>query len=98
MLILTQDGQRVVKFKDITDLYVSCDDPIIYCSTYNDKENEYGIILGFYKDKERCKEVLKMILNKYESLKQYKSELKYYTNRLCTSLTYVSSIFNMPEE
>lgn len=74
MLILTQDKQRVVKFKDITDLYVSYDDdPIIYCNTSefecNEDYHEYGIVLGFYKDKECCKEVLKEILEYYNILK-----------------------------
>ena len=57
MLILTQDGLQVIKFKDITDLYVSYihGDNTIYCDTNNDSE----LKLGEYKTKERCKDVLK---------------------------------------
>lgn len=44
MLILTQNGQMVVKFKDITDLYVSYipGDNTIYCDTNNNSELKLG--------------------------------------------------------
>lgn len=71
MLILSQDRQRVVNFKDITELYVSYidDDSTIYCDTNNDNE----ITLGFYKDKERCKEILEEILDFYVDIQQVHS-------------------------
>lgn len=67
MLILTQDGQRVVNFKDITDLYVSYihTENIIYCSTTTNSE----LKLGEYKTKDRCKEVLREIIQYYDMLK-----------------------------
>lgn len=96
MLILSQDGQRVVNFKDITDLYVSYipGDNTIYCNTNNDSE----LKLGEYKTKNRCKEVLKEILDRYDSLKRCKFELKFYENLNFKSINYVSYVFNMPEE
>ena len=90
MLILNQEKQRVVKFKDITELYVSCldDDTTIYCATNNDDE----IALGFYKDKERCKEVLKEIVIYYNTLKHKEVDALWgYQN----SMSYV---YEMPEE
>lgn len=77
MLILTQNGNRVVKFKDITDLYINSidDDPTIYCNTkYN--EDEYDIPLGTYKTKERCKEILLEILKEYSCIEQFKIECR----------------------
>ncbi|MBO8462171.1 MAG: hypothetical protein IAA85_05615 [Firmicutes bacterium] len=77
MLILTQNGNRVVKFKDITDLYINSidDDPTIYCNTkYN--EDEYDIPLGIYETKERCKEVLLEILREYSCIEQFKIECR----------------------
>ena len=76
MLILTQNGNRVVKFKDITDLYISYidDDNTIYCNTkYN--EDDY-IPLGIYETKERCKEVLLEILREYSCIEQFKIECR----------------------
>ena len=76
MLILTQNGNRVVKFKDIIDLYISFidDDNTIYCNTkYN--EDDY-IPLGTYKTKERCKEVLLEILREYSCIEQFKIECR----------------------
>lgn len=92
MLILTQDGCRVVKFKDIINLAVSYDDDTtIYCDTNNDDE----IPLGFYKDKERCKEVLKEIIDHYDTLE--KSKL-YAKNGYTLSIAESSFIYEMPEE
>ena len=92
MLILTQDGCRVVKFKDIINLAVSYDDDTtIYCDTNNDDE----IPLGFYKDKERCKEVLKEIIDHYDTLE--KSKL-YTKNGYTLSIAESSFIYEMPEE
>ena len=98
MLILTQDGRRVVKFKDITDLYISYidDDPTIYCNTkYN--EDEYDIPLGTYKTKERCKEVLLEILRAYSYVEQFKIE---HISKLSGSSSSNSNLFiyYMPEE
>ena len=76
MLILTQNGNRVVKFKDIIDLYISFidDDNTIYCNTkYN--EDDY-IPLGIYETKERCKEVLLEILREYSCIEQFKIECR----------------------
>ena len=89
MLILTQDGQRVIKFKDITDLYISVldDDSTIYCATNNDDDLE----LGTYKNKERCKEILKEITHHYSMLKKEVSVIYGHMN----SLSYV---YEMPEE
>ena len=77
MLILTQDGRRVVKFKDITDLYISYidDDNIIYCNTKHNVD-EYDIPLGIYETKERCKEVLLEILREYSCIEQFKIECR----------------------
>lgn len=92
MLILTQDGCRVVKFKDIINLAVSYDDDTtIYCDTNNGTE----ISLGFYKDKERCKEVLKEIIDHYDTLE--KSKL-YAKNGYTLSIAESSFIYEMPEE
>lgn len=92
MLILTQDGCRVVKFKDIINLAVSYDDDTtIYCDTNNDDE----IPLGFYKDRERCKEVLKEIIDHYDTLE--KSKL-YAKNGYTLSIAESSFIYEMPEE
>ena len=91
MLILTQDGCRVVKFKDIINLAVSYDDDTtIYCDTNNGTE----ISLGFYKDKERCKEVLKEIISHYNRLEKY----KLYARSGDTDGIIVSFIYEMPEE
>ena len=89
MLILSQDRQRVVNFKDITELYVSYidDDSTIYCDTNNDNE----ITLGFYKDKERCKGVLEEILEYYNILKHKEIDALWgYTNS-------ASYFYKMPE-
>lgn len=94
MLILTQNGNRVVKFKDIIDLYINSinDDPTIYCNTkYN--EDEYDIPLGIYETKERCKEVLFEILREYSQIKQFKIE---HISNPAYSLK--SFIYYMPEE
>ena len=92
MLILTQDKQRVLKFKDITELYVSYldDDFTIYCETNNDNE----IAFGFYKDKERCKEVLKELIYHYDKLE--KSKL--YARSGDTAGIIRSFIYEIPEE
>lgn len=93
MLILTQNGNRVVKFKDITDLYISYidDDNTIYCNTkYN--EDDY-IPLGTYKTKERCKKVLLEILREYSQIKQFKIE---HISNPAYSLE--SFVYYMPEE
>ena len=94
MLILTQNGNRVVKFKDITDLYINSidDDPTIYCNTkYN--EDEYDIPLGTYKTKERCKEVLLEILREYSCIEQFKIECRSKISGRPKSFVYC-----MPEE
>ena len=93
MLILNQEKQIIIKFKDITELYVSYldDDTTIYCDTNNDDE----IPLGFYKDKERCKEVLKEIIDHYDTLE--KSKL-YAKNGYTLSIAESSFIYEMPEE
>ena len=73
MLICTQDKHRVVKFKDIRDLYISYldDDYTIYCNTkYN--EDIFDIPLGTYETKDRCKEVIIEILNRYQRIQEYK--------------------------
>ena len=90
MLILTQDGCRVVKFKDIINLAVSYDDNDNY-TIYCDTNNDYDLELGTYKDKERCKEVLKEIVHHYSMLKKEVSVIYGYMN----SLSYV---YEMPEE
>lgn len=92
MLILTQDGRRVVKFKDITDLYIS------YLSNYGiyyDTNDDCEVLLGTYKDKERCKEVLKEITSKYSRLEMsrlYAKSGKYDYPRI------ESFVYEMPEE
>lgn len=96
MLILTQNGNRVVKFKDITDLYISYidDDNTIYCNTkYN--EDDY-IPLGTYKTKERCKKVLLEILRAYSYVEQFKIE---HISKLSGSSSSNSNLFiyYMPE-
>ena len=92
MLILTQDGCRVVKFKDIINLAVSYDDDTtIYCYTNDDTE----IALGFYKDKERCKEILKDIIYHYDTLEKTKL---YAKNGYTLSIAESSFIYEMPEE
>lgn len=91
MLILTQDGCRVVKFKDIINLAVSYDDNDNY-TIYCDTNNDYDLELGTYKDKERCKEVLKEITHRYNSLK--KDEVSMF-HGYTSSLSYV---YKMPEE
>ena len=75
MLILTQDEDRVVKFKDITDLYISNqdDNPTIYCNTKYNKD-DYDIPLGTYKTKERKKKILGEILRDYSFTEQFKIE------------------------
>lgn len=92
MLILSQDRQRVINFKDITELYVSYidNDNTIYYDTNNDSE----IPLGFYKDKERCKEVLIEIVEHYNKVEK---------SRLYTRSGYIPNItgnftYYMPEE
>lgn len=87
MLILSQDRQRVVKFKDITDLYVSYihGDNTIYCNTNNDSE----LKLGEYKTKERCKEVLNDIVVHYDKLEK---------SKLYADNHEKSFVFYMPEE
>ena len=78
MLICTQDGHRVVKFKDITDLYISYldNDNTIYCTTpeheYDEYLREYGIPFGIYETKDRCKKVIIEILNRYQRIQEYK--------------------------
>ena len=78
MLICTQDQHRVVKFKDITDLYISYlyDNNTVYCTTpeheYDEYSREYRITLGSYKTKDRCKEVIIEILNRYQRIQEYK--------------------------
>lgn len=93
MLILTQDGCRVVKFKDIINLAVSYDDNDNY-TIYCDTNNEYEIEIGTYKDKERCKEVLKEIIQHYNRLEKY----KLYARSGDTSGIIGSFIYEMPEE
>ena len=94
MLILTQDKCRIIKFKDIIDLFISySNEPVIYCATLSNPFNnnyEYGNTLGKYTDKKRCKEVLIQILNWCESLNMYKN------NDNCSYR--VSPVFYMPEE
>lgn len=93
MLICTQDGHRVVKFKDITDLYISYN--TIYCTTpeheYDDYLREYGIPLGSYKIKDRCKEVIIEILNRYQRIQEYKYNKSNFTFT-------PSFVYFMPEE
>lgn len=93
MLILNQEKQRVINFKDITELYVSYldDDTTIYCDTNNDDE----IALGFYKDKERCKEVLKEIIYHYDTLEKNKL---YSKSGYTLGITESSFIYEMPEK
>ena len=88
MLILSQDRQRVLKFKDITDLYVSYihGDNTIYCDTNNDSE----LKLGEYKTKERCKDVLKEITQYYNTLKKDQLNALWYPD---SGLSYV---YEMP--
>ena len=91
MLIL-QDKQRVIKFKNVTDLYISYldNDSTIYCDTNNNTE----IALGFYKDKERCKEILEEIVEHYNRLEKSKLYAKSgYTNGIIGSFIYY-----MPDE
>lgn len=94
MLILTQDGCRVVKFKDIINLAVSYDDNDNY-TIYCDTNNEYEIEIGTYKDKDRCKKVLKEIIDHYDTLE--KSKL-YTKNGYTLSIAESSFIYEMPEE
>lgn len=92
MLILSQDRQRVINFKDITELYISYidDDSTIYCDTNNDNE----IALGFYKDKEHCKEVLIEIVEHYNKVEKSRLYARSgYTPNITGNFTYY-----MPEE
>ena len=92
MLILSQDRQRVINFKDITELYISYidDDSTIYCDTNNDNE----IAHGFYKDKEHCKEVLIEIVEHYNKVEKSRLYARSgYTPNITGNFTYY-----MPEE
>lgn len=92
MLILSQDRQRVINFKDITELYINYidDDSTIYCDTNNDNE----IALGFYKDKERWKEVLIEIVEHYNKVEKSRLYARSgYTPNITGNFTYY-----MPEE
>lgn len=98
MLICTQDKHRVVKFKDITDLYISYldNDNTIYCTTpeyeYDEYSREYGITLGTYETKDRCKEVIIEILNRYQSIQKHKH------NKNASGVYSPSFVYFMPEE
>lgn len=93
MLILTQDGCRVVKFKDIINLAVSYDDNDNY-TIYCDTNNEYEIEIGTYKDKERCKEVLIEIVEHYNKVEKSRLYARSgYTPNITGNFTYY-----MPEE
>lgn len=90
MLILTQDGHHILNLKDIEDIYLSYieKENVIYCCINGDDEIE----MGEYKDKERCKEVLKEILEYYNILKHKEIDALWgYTNS-------ASYFYKMPEE
>lgn len=97
MLICTQDKHRVVKFKDITDLYISYldNDNTIYCTTpeheYDDYLREYDIPLGTYETKDGCKKVIIEILNRYQRIQEYKHNKSNFTFA-------PSFVYFMPEE
>lgn len=90
MLILTQDGHHILNLKNIEDIYLSYieKENIIYCCINGCDE----IKMGEYKDKERCKEVLKEIVIYYNTLKHKEVDALWgYQN----SMSYV---YEMPEE
>lgn len=94
MLILTQDGLQVVKFKDITDLFVDYINDYASHAIYYKTKDIYDTPLGSYKTKERCKEVLKDLVEHYDKLEKSKLYAKgssYYNHEK-------SFVFYMPEE
>ena len=94
MLILTQDGLQVVKFKDITDLFVDYIDNYASYAIYYKTNNIYDLPLSSYETKERCKEVLKDLVEHYDKLeksKLYAEDRSYYNHEK-------SFVFYMPEE
>ena len=94
MLILSQDGLQVVKFKDITDLFIDYIDNYSSHAIYYKTKDIYDTPLGSYKTKERCKEVLKDLVNHYDQLeksKLYAKSSSYYNHEK-------SFVFYMPEE
>ena len=93
MLILTKDGLQVVKFKDITDLFVDYINDYASHAIYYKTKDIYDTPLGSYKTKERWKEVLKDLVDHYDKLEKSKlyAGSSYYNHEK-------SFVFYMPEE
>lgn len=55
MWIQTQNKQRIINSDQIIDIFVARTAPVLYANTTDDADN---IVLGEYKDKDTCLEVL----------------------------------------
>ena len=59
MWIQTQNKQRIINSDQIIDIFVARTAPVIYANTTDDADN---IVLGEYKDKDTCIDILEVIL------------------------------------
>lgn len=58
MWIRTQNKQRIINSDQIVDIFVARTQPVIYANTTDDADN---IVLGEYKDKDTCLEILEFL-------------------------------------
>lgn len=70
MLIVSQNGEKMVNFDNVNMIIVRENSIVSFDNTYTD--NQDGDLLGIYKNKERAKEVLKEIQERYEHMQYLK--------------------------
>lgn len=82
MIIVSQDGEGIINFERITNIWIS-DDTGEYFEI-----NADGELLGNYKTRKRAKEVLEEIIEEYKECNMKTAYNAYIENR----------VYEMPEE
>lgn len=98
MIIISQDKETILNFKNVQEIRIEeygthIKGKKIY-KIFNGNFEGYATLLGTYATKERAKEVLEEIINKYTeyaTVKNYEGDIR----QICCD---IPKIYEMPEE
>ena len=97
MIIVSQDKTENVNYNNVVSiLSTNCEEDGYLISARIQKNDDCYIELGYYKTKERAKEVLEEIAKCYRITENYKIENE--NNREVISLNNNVLVYQMPEE
>ena len=89
MIIVSQDKTRILNFDNVVVIFFKNENEKF--AIYADTNTEQNVHMGNYEEKERAKEVLEEIVNKYAEYKEARSEEFYF------AIDY-PKVYKMPEE